>query len=203
MKGLLLKDLINLKSTARLFLAFLAIFAVLILSTGELGSYSLSIVVLSAMLPFTTVALDERAKWDRTALCAPVKRSTLVLSKYVLGLVLLGIALFAGLLLGLLGGQELSLLLKQLFLIGLSGALILCVMLPLMFRFGAEKGRIVLMLIMAAAFAASFLFNGPDVALPTKDALMDYALILIASVIAALVLSAMWSMGIYRKKEFS
>lgn len=203
MKGLLLKDLINLKSTARLFLVFLLVFAVLILTTGDLGSYSLSIVVLSAMLPFTAMALDERAKWDRTALCAPVKRSTLVLSKYILGLLLLFIALCAGFLLGLIGGEEVSVLLTQLFLLGISGVLMLCVMLPLMFRFGAEKGRIVLMLIMAALFAALMALNTPGLVLPGKFELMDYALTLLASAIAAFVLSAMWSVSIYNKKEFS
>ena len=204
MKGLLLKDLINLKSTVRLFFVFLIVFVALILATGDFGSYSLSIVVLSAMLPFTAMALDERAKWDRTALCAPVKRSTLVLSKYVLGLLLLFIALCAGFILGLIGGAEISVLLSQLFLLGLSGVLMLCVMLPLMFRFGAEKGRIVLMLIMAALFAASaLLLNAPEMAFPGRKDLMDYALILVAAVIAAFVLSAMWSIRIYNKKEFS
>ncbi len=202
MKGLLIKDLINLKSTARLFLTFLGVFVILILTTGELGSYSLSIVILSAMLPFTTVALDERAKWDRTALCAPVKRSTLVLSKYVLGLLLLLVALFAGFLLGLLGGEKPSALYDQLFLLGISSVLILCIMLPLMFRFGAEKGRIAVMLIMAALFAASFAFN-LDIVLPGRAQLMDYALILLASAIAAFALSALWSIRIYSKKEFS
>ncbi len=203
MKGLLLKDLINLKSTLRLFLAFLAVFVVLILSTGDLGGYSLSIVVLSAMLPFTTVALDERAKWDRTALTAPIRRSTLVASKYILGLLLLLIALCAGLGLGLLGGETLDVLFSQLFLLGISGVLILSIMLPLMFRFGAEKGRIVLMLVMAAVFAASFALSTPDIAFPGREELMDYALILFASAIAVLVLSAMLSISIYHKKEFS
>ena len=204
MKGLLLKDLINLKSTARLFLVFLIVFVALILATGDFSSYSLSIVVLSAMLPFTAMALDERAKWDRTALCAPVKRSTLVLSKYILGLLLLFIALCAGFLLGLIGGEEVSVLLTQLFLLGISGVLMLCVMLPLMFLFGAEKGRIVLMLIMAALFAASSLvLNTPKIAAPGGRDLMNYAPVLIASTIAVSVLSAMWSLHIYRKKEFS
>lgn len=204
MKGLLLKDLINLKSTARLFLVFLIVFVALILATGDFSSYSLSIVVLSAMLPFTAMALDERAKWDRTALCAPVKRSTLVLAKYILGLLLLFIALCAGFLLGLIGGEEVSVLLTQLFLLGISGVLMLCVMLPLMFRFGAEKGRIVLMLIMAALFAASSLvLNTPKIAAPGGRDLMNYAPVLIASTIAVSVLSAMWSLHIYRKKEFS
>ncbi len=203
MKGLLLKDLINLKSTARLFLAFLVVFVVLILATGDLGSYSLSIILLSAMLPFTTMALDERAKWDRTALAAPVKRSTLVLSKYVLGLLLLLVALFAGLILGVIGGEEIGVLLVQLFTLALSGVLMLCVMLPLMFRFGAEKGRILLMLIMAALFAASFALRTPDFVLPGGDELMDYAPILLASVLAVLALSVLWSIRIYHKKDFS
>ena len=203
MKGLLLKDLINLKSTARLFLAFLALFVVLILATGDFGSYTLSIVVLSAMLPFTTVALDERAKWERTALSSPVKRSTLVLAKYVLGLGLLIVALCTGLALGLLAGQTLAELLPQLFLLGISGMAMLCIMLPLMFRFGAEKARILLMLVMAAGFAASFALNTPGIALPGQSALMDYAVILFASAIAILVLSAMLSIHIYSKKEFS
>ena len=203
MKGLLLKDLINLKSTARLFLAFLVLFVVLILSTGDFSSYTLSIVVLSAMLPFSTVALDERAKWDRTALASPVRRSTLVLAKYVLGLGLLFVALCAGLLLGLLARQTLAVLLPQLFLLGISGTLMLCIMLPLMFRFGAEKARILLMLVMAAGFAASFALNAPGIALPGSSALMDYAIILFASAIAVLVLSAMLSIHIYNKKEFS
>ena len=203
MKGLLFKDLINLKSTARLFLAFLALFVVLILATGDFGSYTLSIVVLSTMLPFTTVALDERAKWERTALASPVKRSTLVLAKYVLGLGLLIAALCTGLALGLLAGQTLAELLPQLFLLGISGMAMLCIMLPLMFRFGAEKARILLMLVMAAGFAASFALNTPGIALPGQSVLMDYAVILFASAIAILVLSAMLSIHIYSKKEFS
>lgn len=203
MKGLLLKDLINLKSTLKLFLAFLALFLVLTLTTGDLGSSSLSIIVLSVMLPFTTVALDERAKWDRTALASPIRRSTLVISKYVLGILLLLIALCAGLVLGLLGREEIGELFTQLFLLGMSGAWILSIMLPLMFRFGAEKGRIIVMLVIAATFALSYALNTPDAGVPSGEALMDYALILFASTVAVCVLSAMLSIHIYTKKEFS
>ena len=204
MRGLILKDLINLKSTAKFVFALTAFFAVFIIATGEMGSYSGMIMIFGAMLPITALSLDERAKWDRYALTMPVKRSTVVIAKYLLGLILLAMALVIDILLSLLARVPLNMeFLMEMGALLLIGCVFLSITMPLMLWLGAEKGRIAMILMTALIAGGSFALYGAGIA-SLQDVSFEQALFYAPLAVAALfVLSMLISIAIYRKKEFS
>lgn len=206
MRALLLKDLYILKSTLRLLLAFLAMMIVVTFINKDPSFMSSYIVVLSAMLPITCIGLDERAKWDRYALAMPFSRRELVLSKYLLGLLLVvgATALTLGIiaLTGTWAGQE-SII--QALIFPMLGLVMMAVILPLSLRFGVEKGRIMLIALVAIlmggfmAFSQTAAFEGLQRALESAFSAAWLGL----GGIAVYALSAALALAVYRKKEFS
>lgn len=145
MKALILKDFYVVWKQMRIFILVLLVIAV---GNGAFGS--VFIVIWAAMLPYTAMAYDERCKWDQLAAMMPYSTWDLVLSKYVLGWLC---AAAAGLLALVL--QTLANFTKLLPESGTPGSILLgfcgsvCVLgitLPLMFRFGVEKGRMTMFL---------------------------------------------------------
>ena len=200
MKALILKDTYVIWRQMKYFLVMILIFSAL--PNGFNNAFA---VVYASMLPYTALAYDERSKWDQLAAMMPYSTRDMVLGKYVFGwLCIGGAAVLSGLL-----QMALSLVVDRVFLPGVMvlsvlGALcILAITLPVMFRFGVEKGRLAMFLIIflvcgtAGAIASitvsgdggAFAFQGP---------------ILVVMSIAALVLTAVsvpLSMRFYTKRQ--
>ena len=144
MKALLLKDFYVLWKQMKAFLVLILLFSALP------GSYNaIFAVTYAAMLPYSCVAYDERSKWDQLAAMMPYSNRDLVLSRYILG----WIAGAGACLLSLLLQEGFTLILHQdvypdtliaSFFVCLST---LAITLPLIFRFGVERGRLIMFLI--------------------------------------------------------
>lgn len=146
MKALLMKDFYVLWKQMRIFLLIILIFSAIPSSFNNLFA-----VVYAAMLPYTAGAYDERSKWDQLAAMMPYADRDVVLSKYVLGWLATAAAAVISLLLqGVIslfwqptsGGYSPVLIL----LAGCAAVGIVAIMLPPLFRFGVEKGRVVMFL---------------------------------------------------------
>ena len=147
MKALLMKDCYVLWKQIRLFVIILLAFC---LFNGSFGS--LFVVIWSAMMPYTAMAYDERSKWDQLAAMMPYSVRDIVLSKYALGWLCMGCALVVCLaaqgLAHLISPELLELAPLSSYLLGLlAGVLILNITLPLFFRFGVERGRLTMFLL--------------------------------------------------------
>lgn len=158
MKALVKKDLFVLTRQMRLFLVMIVVFAVL---PG--ASMTTFAVVYAAMLPYTALAYDERSKWDQMAAMLPYTDRDVVLAKYVLGWLLIAATTALSLLAGLITRADFMGPLLG-FCIGL---LVMALTLPLMFRFGVEKGRMFFILMMVVlgvggANLATGLAQSPD-----------------------------------------
>lgn len=146
MKGILLKDLYVYLKGGR-YLVFLSLLYC-IMAAGGSNTFFLSCGVLFlAMTPITVMGYDERSKWDQYAVMLPYSRQNLVLSKYLLAFIGIMIALLVYVgasFLFLLAGREISMAgVFQMVSINLCGALFyVSINLPIMFRFGVERGRI-------------------------------------------------------------
>ncbi len=153
MKALLLKDIISLSRYMRYVLVLLLILCLL---PGFNGSSFA--VMFAAMLPLTALAYDERTKWDKLAAMMPYSPRQLVLSKYVLGYLLMAgallLSLVVGGIVGLVTGKPLSLDgLASTVVIAAFGLAMMAVTIPLCIRFGVEQGRIILMIVLGAFIA--------------------------------------------------
>lgn len=146
MKALFLKDCFVLWKQLRLFLV------VMLFITALNGSFgNIFIVIWAAMMPYTALAYDERSKWDQLAAMMPYSVRDIVVSKYVLGWVCIAAAaVFAALVQGLLTLLHFPTAAFEPMsnLIGFFGGICaLAATLPLMFRFGVEKGRLTMLVI--------------------------------------------------------
>lgn len=211
MKGLLRKELYMLRNTFYILMAFVAIYAVF----GYLGGTSSMVIavfaVMTMMLPANSIIYDELYHWDRYVLTAPVSRRMLVQSKYALCLLLAGVMLLAGVVFQLLVGSSL----EDAFFTALclaSGALTISALaLPFSFRWGAQRGRLILMGICGAvgalfAILAIRFESGAAVLPPVFHEAAFSGVLLFGMVAAAAVLItgvSYWaSCRIYQRKEF-
>ena len=186
MTALLLKDFYTILRQGRLMLVFVLVFALI----PGLNAAGLAIVY-AAMLPYTALAYDERSKWDQLAAVMPYSTRDIVLGKYVFGWLCIG----AAAVLSLLFQAVLALLSSRAFapammaLAALGGLCILSISLPVMFRFGVEKGRmamfLVIFLVCGTAGAIASIAASGDAA---KFASQGAALVIL--LIAAVVLTA-------------
>lgn len=148
MKALLMKDLHVFWRRMKLFIWMILIFSAIpsIFQTTFAITYA-------AMIPYSMFSVDEASKWERLAVMMPYSTFDLVMSKYVLGFLSIGGAVAAVLLIQPLMS----------FVTGETGAdggitftavcvslIIMAVTLPLIFRFGVERARMTMILLVAA-----------------------------------------------------
>ncbi len=144
MTSLLMKDVYVLMKQLRVFFVALLI----LMLAGEEKTMPF-MAMLFAVLPMTAVAYDEQSKWNNYAIMLPYSKSSLVLSKFILGYIGIFICIFVtssmGLLMGVVKTGTISLNVDvSLLILVISIALILlAVNLLVSFKFGVEKGRIV------------------------------------------------------------
>ncbi|MFV0517266.1 MAG: ABC-2 transporter permease [Aminipila sp.] len=142
MKGLILKDLLNLKKASLPMIFFLGIYFVIALFSGNSSFFTGIAMVFCAMLPISAISFDERSGFSKYVLTMPISRKLVVISRYLLSLCLIVIALLFSLIANIIIG-DLSLIenvFSVLSLISVS-LLIVSFSLPPIFKFGVEKGR--------------------------------------------------------------
>lgn len=202
MKGLLLKDLINLKSQGKVMVVLIAFYVFLALSSQNNAMFGGIISVMAAILPVTALSYDEKAKWDKYALSMPVSRSDMVISKYLLGLLLLGAAFLINMLFNIFAGMD---TIKDVFILSYSlaavGLVFLSLILPILFQFGVEKGRLFMLLVLFLPTAAVIIWSKTGLQKPGEEALHNLLTVSPLLVVAILVLSVLLSLKIYAKKE--
>ncbi len=207
MKGLLLKDWYLITRYCRAFFLMDAIFIAVSLLVPDSVYFLAYPCLFSAMLPVTLYSYDEREHWTSYSASLPVSRAQFVSAKFLFGL--LSIAVFVtvyilirsvvALLVPRLAVSCLSILIT-----GAGIALILpALTLPLMLRFGAEKGRILYLILVGALVASEIVLmnrsgEGPsmiDMAPPAAPAILCAA--------ALLLYAASWllSIRLYSRRD--
>jgi hypothetical protein len=147
MKGLFLKDIINLKQQAKIYLLIIAIWLAIGFSNKDSAFFGGVIAILTLMIPITALAYDEKAKWDRYALTMPVSKLDMVLAKYLLALAFAAAGALLSSAAGILITKNIveSLTLSLAFLS--LGVIFASIVLPIIFKFGVEKGRILMLVV--------------------------------------------------------
>lgn len=205
MTGLILKDFLNLKRQLKIYIIFIIFYSILFFSSENFGMLSGMIIMFAVMIPVTAMGYDEKDKWDIYALTTPVSRKELVLSKYVVGLIFLSLSFIITLLLSLLYYRS---MLKENILISLvvlsAGMILISILFPIFFKYGVEKGRTLMMLMLFTPIAALILASKLGFKLHgigESEFIAFLHWIPIVSV-AVLAVSVLISISIYRRKEF-
>ena len=141
MKALLIKDIITIWKQMKLMLALILVFSVV-----SYNYQNVFAVVYAALIPYIALGYDERSKWNRMAAMLPYSARDIVRSKYVLGFLFCTATLILALAIRFAVSAVRSEAFDGLLLVlGFIGAmLIMDISLPLMFRFGVEKGRVIM-----------------------------------------------------------
>lgn len=204
MSGLLLKDIIGLRGYWRIVVPLVVIFSVAGVGTGELALITPSMLLLCAMMPLSAVAIDDQAKWDAYCCCLPLPRRVTVGSKYLLCLLMIGGALVLtavlGLLISLRRAPDWAGIVLSTGTMACIATVMISIMIPLLYRFGTEKARLIMMGVFMVGMLA---FIQMDWLLDVLAGLEGVPLWL-APIAAAGVLVASYfiSLSIYTKKEF-
>lgn len=153
MRGLIIKDMLFIKNTWK---NLLLIFVGSLLLSIALGNYLLAICSVPIILltsGINTFQTDEFYNTDAYTLSYPLSRKKIVTSKYLFTLVMMlistyiGIIIYAGISViihpGVLGLNVD--MLKQLLMLEISGLLVDSIFYPIIYKYGCEKSRFVLM----------------------------------------------------------
>lgn len=215
MKGLILNDIYNITHNVKSMLLLLGIFAVFLIPGSGVISYVITAGILCSMMIITTFNFDESSKWPKYALVMPISKKDYVNSKFVsllifcitgvLGADILGAAV--GSILGkfnifdvegaleLLAGDVLAIFISFFF-----GSITI----PFLFKYGAEKARIISMCALLVpilfCFVIYYLLKSLGIAFSENM----ISLMLLAFPVVAVVLSFLmrWvSISILEKKE--
>ena len=166
MKALLRKDFYTMDQQLRLLIVLaLALSLVPVPAARSIGgTYA---VLLAYMMPLSVISYDAKCKWDKYAAMLPYTPRQIVLSKYLLSYLLVVYSVLVQLL-----GQMVEVLVKRsavdpdsLIVVAATG--VVCVLMnalcfPIMYRFGAEKGRFVIFAPIVAVIGAILLLTKTD-----------------------------------------
>lgn len=193
----------------------MCLFYTLLFSTLNPTFLSGMITILFAMQILTTFSYDDYSKWNMYALSLPITKKQLVLSKYILGIsfIIFG-GVFSFILTSLLSLFKGSFILGDLVasIIGSTGIMILMILilLPLIFKYGVERSRIMLLAIFAIPTVLILIISKvlalTGIPFPSEEQLN--ALLPVICIIATLILIAgsyvsyMTSVKIVTKKEY-
>lgn len=166
MTGLVKKDLYLSLSMFKSYVAVAAVFAAL----TAFGIYDISffvtyVSIMCIMIPVNLFAYDEQARWDKYAAALPSGRAGVVKARYLLTILVCAGSLVFSLLLQLIvalvsgaqGQERVDLLLSGL-LPAAYGCFMNAILLPLLFKFGSQKGR--LYLVLALGVGVGVIFGG-------------------------------------------
>lgn len=209
MKGLIMKDLLIIKSNLKLVSVIYIVFFIMAIS----GEIELSFVpaLISVMLFMSTFSYDEYNKWDAFAITLPNGRHSLVAAKYLATLILITISIIITIILNIIVGLINNNLDFENILSTMTGCffgiiLVETIIYPFIFKYGIEKGRIGLFIGSFALVALiSLIFKTLSINIPTNIVNFFesfWYIILPIIFITFLYLSYRISNKIYLKKEF-
>ena len=167
MKSLVLKDFYNIKNNIKaLIFMILAFVCIFMTQTGAL-SCIIALSVLCGTMIITTFSFDERSKWAMYAMTMPISKKEYVKGKFITMILFALISATGSLIISTVMGllfKQISLeqegVVLELLLMALVGFLIAEVMgsvsLPILFKLGAEKARMVTLISVAVPMGMGY-----------------------------------------------
>lgn len=211
MKGLILKDIYLTKGSARTLLVMIVAFV--LMSFQNIDFLIFFLPFLCIMICISTFNYDEYNKWDAYAITLPNGRKNIVKSKYFATILMIIIGMIISIVItgtiGILGNK---LNVSEFFDSAMGSAFaiifVVSIMYPLIYKFGAEKGRIFLFVIgflfsaMIGAIVLGIEKLGIDLSFMIPFFNQYFLYILPMTAIILLLISYLVSYRIYQKKEF-
>lgn len=216
MKGLIIKDIINILRNLKIIAGLMVFYSILALTSDNPNSFIGLFSMLFAMYTLWTYSYDEMARWDSYALTMPLTKENIVQGKYILMLLLSLLAFVVNTIIGIvygLGKQESLFTNMKLNAIGAGGIIFLfSILIPFITKYGVEKARIIIILVILIPFTFGSMilkkikeiYPVPPVKLVSLvETIVENANIIIPLIlIVCLCISYSITIRIYQKKEF-
>ena len=205
MKGLIYKDLLNMKTYVRTIILIAVMYVAISILTDGGGTLASMLVFIFAFFPIATFSYDNYSKWDNYSTSFPITRDKIVLSRYLVSILfsVIGVILYLAVIIAvsLKTGNPITQEGWLQFLAMVSSSLLFTsVLMPVVYKWGVDKGRIVLMAAFILIFIAVFLLGRLNM-LP-EESIMLLVLKLLPVVAAfALLISFALSISIFRRRE--
>ena len=219
-KGLITKDLLQLKTYKRTLIVFIFVFVFSGMQQetmdGAMSMITIMLILVFGMVGIATFSYDEMAKADRYILTLPLTRKEVVRAKYMLVILLT----LVGAVLGVLASGIISYAMSkalpdflELISYALGGILGIAfvegIQIPCMYKFGAEKGRMQIFIVIAimALLLGGIFFIGEkiNVNLPVNNILniLTNFLPLVLLALTAIIYFVSYKIAykLYSKKE--
>lgn len=210
MKGLLLKDLYMSVAYLKSFLFVILVFLGVSAFEEDNWFFVMYPVMIAGMIPVSLVSYDEREKWNSYSAALPYSRASLVTAKYLIGLIFESFTFVIS-----LAFQSMRMLITNTFSLSgffsLTGAFLIIsliaptFLMPFIFRFGPEKGRIAFFVLIAFFSAAIGLLASLKINVPSAfsgfSANAWILPLLCMGMIFLYICSWRLSISFYRRKE--
>ncbi len=210
MIGLIKKDLLLIKSNLKSLLLIFVLF--IFMSFNGVFDITFLLPFICIMLFISTFSYDDFNHWNAYASCLPCGRENVVKSKYLATFLLTIFVSLLGVCLSILIGVSKESLDMEAIVSSILGCFVaICIMIaimyPLLFKYGSEKGRIVLFtFIFAVSIIGGLLIKVVDASIINRfveilDRPISYVVIPLLF-LGIVIISYFISKRIYLKKEF-
>ena len=210
MLGLIKKDFLLIKANLR---SMMIVFIVYLILTFQ-GTFDVTFIVpiIGIMLFISTFSYDDFNNWNSYAVTLPDGRRNVVRAKYIASIILtvilgaVALAISAGISYTKTNNINVDEIMSSLMETMLSSVIIISLLYPIVFKFGATNGRIILFAVVfgiagIGALIAQFVDTTPIINMINR--LDSYSLIAIPIISAILLgISYLISNKIYQNKEF-
>lgn len=206
MKGLLLKDWYMCIRYCRAFLVLVSVFLVVSFFGNDNLFFRIYPTMIASIIPMSLISYDERDHWTVYSGTLPYTRRQLVSAKYLIGLFfgafsfLISLAAFSVCMIknGTFSIEYFLFIAVLLLVLGLIGPTLL---LPFVFKFGAEKGRIIFYVMIGLLSAIGALLAS----LGFQNALTQHSFIILLVIggLSVGLYALSWNLSIYfyQKRE--
>lgn len=217
MRGLLIKDILLLKNQMRFFLLFFFLSAGMLLADFDSVFVINYVTLIFSLFTLSSISYDEFDNGYAFLFTLPISRNQYAAEKYIFGLLTGGsawitVTIFAVIMNLVRGRADAGELVVMAFLYLFISFLFLAAVVPVQLKFGAEKGRLVLILLIGVIFAAGFIVVKMAKAFQldlssaadsvTAFSLGPVMIVLFLISLAAVFVSYQVSVKIMKKKQF-
>ncbi|MBR6801792.1 MAG: ABC-2 transporter permease [Eubacteriaceae bacterium] len=204
MKGLIIKDYYMVKKYLKFYIVMIITFSIAYACGADSAFFTIYPSVLSGVLVTTLLSYDESFRFLEYSATLPITKKTFVVAKYAFALIMVGVMLVINTISATMnfvisGNFSVTAVLMQVCLLVLITVLGFALTLPLTFRFGQEKGRIVYIMVIGLLSGVFMGIGYSDNFIP-QNSWTACAMLLAASVLI-FIISMILSIKFYEKRE--
>ncbi|MEG0614919.1 MAG: ABC-2 transporter permease [Oscillospiraceae bacterium] len=210
MFGLILKDMYISRKYIKMCGIVILICTVLAIFVPAFYNYfnfiTSFLVLIGSLVVVTTFAYDNLAKWDVFAATMPISRAKIIISKYIFTLIFVTITttISIGIVVAvrLINRENIEFTAFLPPLVSLAmGLFVTSVIIPITVKFGVEKSRIILIMLMTVPLVIGGILQSLGASAPTENAIKTVIMLLPLIILALFVISIGVSIKLFQNKE--